>query len=76
MNLDLFESYVIFSPEFLQEGKVLWNNHYLSRTIVGTDKDDVTLMNSAMKFAKLLTEDMNEHILIKYSLLKNGSTQK
>lgn len=58
---------IMFSPEFLREGKALWDNLYPSRIIVGTDKDDVTLMNSAMKFAELLTEGaVKENIDVLY----------
>lgn len=58
---------IIFSPEFLREGKALWDNLYPSRIIVGTDKDDVTLMNAAIKFATLLTEGaVKENIDVLY----------
>lgn len=58
---------IMFSPEFLREGKALWDNLYPSRIIVGADKNDVTLMNSAMKFAELLTEGaVKENIDVLY----------
>lgn len=66
---------IIFSLKFLRECKALWDNLYTSRIVVETDKNDVTLMTLAMKFAELLTEDKDEY-MINYSLLKNGSTQK
>ena len=47
---------IIFSPEFLRESKALYDNLYPSRIIVGTDKDDDTIVNASKIFAKLLQE--------------------
>ena len=47
---------ILFSPEFLRESKALYDNLYPSRIIVGTDKDDAFLVNSANVFASLLAE--------------------
>ncbi len=47
---------LMFSPEFLREGRALYDNLYPSRIIVGVPKENEKLMESAHLFAELLQE--------------------
>lgn len=45
---------ILFSPEFLREGRALYDNLYPSRIIVGSPKGNEHMQKAAYKFADLL----------------------
>jgi UDPglucose 6-dehydrogenase len=59
---------IIFSPEFLREGRALYDNLYPSRIIVGAPLEDRRLADAAKTFAGLLAEGaLKENIDILYT---------
>ncbi len=58
---------ILFSPEFLREGRALFDNLYPSRIIVGVPTEDEGLMAAAETFANLLKEGaLKEDIEVRF----------
>ena len=63
---------ILFSPEFLREGRALYDNLYPSRIIVGTPTEDKPLVAAAETFAELLRAGaLKEDVPV----LRMGSTE-
>lgn len=65
-------SNLLFSPEFLREGRALYDNLHPSRIIVGIPFKDQNLQDRAEKFADLLSECSEENDV---KTLVMGSTE-
>lgn len=56
MNERYKTDHILFSPEFLREGKALYDNLYPSRIIIGCDSKEEEICRKAKAFAQLLKD--------------------
>ena len=68
---------ILFSPEFLREGKALYDNLYPSRIIIGVDLNNEKMLKKAEIFAELLKDAaIKEAVDIKIMNVTEAETVK
>ncbi len=68
---------IIFCPEFLREGKSIYDNLYPSRIVIGINQDNELVNNKAKQFAYLLKQgSLKENIEICYMSTKEAEAVK
>lgn len=68
---------ILFSPEFLREGRALYDNLYPSRIIIGSDLSDTLLADKVHTFAKLLCQGaIKEDIPVLYTNITEAESIK
>lgn len=68
---------IIFSPEFLREGKSIYDNLYPSRIVIGFNQENEFLNNKSKQFAYLLKQGaIKENIEVCYMSSKEAEAVK
>lgn len=67
---------ILFSPEFLREGRALYDNLFPSRIIVGTDLNDEQAFEQAKKFIDIERRRRKKgYFFINYGVYRSGSSK-
>ena len=71
LRTSLNDDRLLFSPEFLREGRALYDNLHPSRIVVGVDQSDEEAVRFGRRFARLLVNGSEDaSVPVTYNLLR------
>lgn len=77
LSQKLKEDKLLFSPEFLREGRALYDNLYPSRIIIGSPEENETMKKAAQEIAGLLVQGARKsNISVKFTGLTEAEAVK